>query len=174
MGYANAPIAIGWISGSLFAGNRYEASGDKVNLARKHLVEEVGMKTGDAARQRPMAIDKFWIAIDGGDEPLLQARADQIGHGPPPAGVDKRRHDCAFVVLVVMACSAGNDGFLVRRREVRIRPIGQQQIHHSRISEPGVVLERGLITVGPTDLHIRPMMIRSWAMRRWDSVSSRS
>ena len=43
MGYANVPVAIGWIAGSLFAGNRYEEVGDKVNLARKHLVEEVGM-----------------------------------------------------------------------------------------------------------------------------------
>jgi MFS family permease len=53
MGYANVPVAIGWIAGSLFAGNRYEEVGDKVNLARKHLVEEVGM-TPEAVE----AIDK--------------------------------------------------------------------------------------------------------------------
>ncbi len=53
MGYANVPVAIGWIAGSLFAGNRYEEVGDKVNLARRHLVEEVGM-----APEAVEAIDK--------------------------------------------------------------------------------------------------------------------
>jgi len=42
MGYANVPVAIGWIAGSIFAGGRYEEHGDKVNLARKHLVEVLG------------------------------------------------------------------------------------------------------------------------------------
>ncbi|RME25055.1 MAG: MFS transporter [Deltaproteobacteria bacterium] len=42
MGYANVPVAIGWISGSIFAGNRYEEAGDKANLARRYLVEERG------------------------------------------------------------------------------------------------------------------------------------
>ncbi len=39
MGYANVPVAIGWITGSIFAGNFYEKHGDKVNLARKELVK---------------------------------------------------------------------------------------------------------------------------------------
>jgi hypothetical protein len=43
MGYANVPVAIGWIAGSIFAGNRYEEIGDKANLARQHLVTEVGL-----------------------------------------------------------------------------------------------------------------------------------
>jgi dipeptide/tripeptide permease len=38
MGYANVPVAIGWITGSIIAGNAYEKNGDKVNLARRHLV----------------------------------------------------------------------------------------------------------------------------------------
>jgi len=38
MGYANVPVAIGWIAGSIIAGNAYERNGDKVNLARRHLV----------------------------------------------------------------------------------------------------------------------------------------
>lgn len=42
MGYANVPVAIGWIAGSIFAGNRYEEVGDKANLARHHLIEELG------------------------------------------------------------------------------------------------------------------------------------
>ncbi|HJN77195.1 MAG TPA: MFS transporter [Myxococcota bacterium] len=39
MGYANVPLAIGWVAGSILAGNAYEEHGDKVNLARRHLVE---------------------------------------------------------------------------------------------------------------------------------------
>ena len=39
MGYANMPVAIGWIAGSIFAGSKYEEEGDKVNLAKKHLEE---------------------------------------------------------------------------------------------------------------------------------------
>ena len=49
MGYANIPVAIGWIAGSVFAGSRYEEAGDKVNLARKHLVEHLGMAADQVA-----------------------------------------------------------------------------------------------------------------------------
>jgi dipeptide/tripeptide permease len=44
MGYANIPVAIGWVAGSLIAGSAYEENGDKVNLARRHLEQVVGMK----------------------------------------------------------------------------------------------------------------------------------
>jgi len=37
MGYANMPVAIGWIVGSILAGEKYEQHGDKVNLAKRHL-----------------------------------------------------------------------------------------------------------------------------------------
>jgi dipeptide/tripeptide permease len=43
MGYANVPVAIGWVLGSLVAGSAYEEHGDKVNLAKRHMVEELGM-----------------------------------------------------------------------------------------------------------------------------------
>lgn len=43
MGYANVPVAIGWIAGSKLAGSWYETGGDKANLARKYLQEVVGM-----------------------------------------------------------------------------------------------------------------------------------
>jgi len=43
MGYANIPVAIGWIAGSYIAGDAYETGGDKSNLARKYLLEEVKM-----------------------------------------------------------------------------------------------------------------------------------
>jgi dipeptide/tripeptide permease len=45
MGYANVPVAIGWIVGSLVAGNAYERTGDKVNLAKKHLTEVLNVPT---------------------------------------------------------------------------------------------------------------------------------
>ena len=48
MGYANIPVAIGWIAGSYLAGDAYEHGGDKANLARKYLVEEQGMEQGAA------------------------------------------------------------------------------------------------------------------------------
>lgn len=43
MGYANVPVAIGWIAGSKIAGTLYETGGDKANLARRYLQETVGM-----------------------------------------------------------------------------------------------------------------------------------
>lgn len=52
MGYANVPVAIGWISGSIFAGSRYEEQGDKANLARRYLVESQGW-TEEAAQALP-------------------------------------------------------------------------------------------------------------------------
>ena len=41
MGYANVPSAIGWIAGSIFAGSAYEENGDKVNLAKRYLEQEL-------------------------------------------------------------------------------------------------------------------------------------
>ena len=43
LGYANATVGIGWATGSWVAGKMYEEGGDKVNLAKRHLVNEVGM-----------------------------------------------------------------------------------------------------------------------------------
>jgi hypothetical protein len=50
MGYANIPVAIGWIVGSLYAGSRYETDGDKANLARRMLTErfEVSAEAAEA------------------------------------------------------------------------------------------------------------------------------
>ncbi len=42
MGYANIPVAIGWITGSYLAGGAYEEGGDKANLARQHLENVLG------------------------------------------------------------------------------------------------------------------------------------
>lgn len=43
LGYVNATTGIGWSLGSLIAGRMYEEGGDKVGLARRHLVEVVGV-----------------------------------------------------------------------------------------------------------------------------------
>lgn len=42
LGYVNATQGIGWSIGSLVAGEMYQAGGDKVVLARRHLVEVLG------------------------------------------------------------------------------------------------------------------------------------
>ena len=65
MGYANIPVAIGWIAGSYLAGDAYETGGDKANLARKYLVDEQGMPAAEAE------------AIDRAD--VLQTLADTLG-----------------------------------------------------------------------------------------------
>jgi len=65
MGYANIPVAIGWIAGSYLAGDAYETGGDKANLARKYLIEEQGMAVEQAE------------AIDRAD--VVQALADNLG-----------------------------------------------------------------------------------------------
>ena len=46
LGYANATVGIGWAIGSKVAGNWYESEGDKVNLAKRHLTEQLGADTG--------------------------------------------------------------------------------------------------------------------------------
>ena len=43
MGYANFTVGIGWSIGSVVAGNLYEEGGDKVVLARRYLVDKIGL-----------------------------------------------------------------------------------------------------------------------------------
>ena len=42
LGYVNATVGIGWSIGSVIAGEMYQTGGDKVVLARRYLVEELG------------------------------------------------------------------------------------------------------------------------------------
>jgi MFS family permease len=42
MGYSNFTVGIGWSIGSIMAGHLYHNNGDKVELARRHLVEKLG------------------------------------------------------------------------------------------------------------------------------------
>ena len=43
MGYVNVPVAISWMAGSAIAGDRYERMGDKINLAKKYMMENFSM-----------------------------------------------------------------------------------------------------------------------------------
>jgi POT family proton-dependent oligopeptide transporter len=43
MGYANFTVGIGWSIGSVLAGNLYEEGGDKINLAKRYLVDKSGV-----------------------------------------------------------------------------------------------------------------------------------
>ena len=52
LGYINATVGIGWFLGSLMAGTLYETLGDKVVLARRHLVDVVGL-SADSVESMP-------------------------------------------------------------------------------------------------------------------------
>jgi dipeptide/tripeptide permease len=47
MGYSNFTVGIGWSIGSIMAGHLYQNNGDKVELARRHLVDKLGMQAGE-------------------------------------------------------------------------------------------------------------------------------
>ena len=46
MGYVNMTVGIGWSVGSVIAGEMYEKGGDKVNLAKRYMVEHLDMAQG--------------------------------------------------------------------------------------------------------------------------------
>jgi dipeptide/tripeptide permease len=50
LGYINATSGIGWALGSIIAGTLYEEGGDKVNLAKRYLVEAKHMTTDAVAK----------------------------------------------------------------------------------------------------------------------------
>jgi dipeptide/tripeptide permease len=72
MGYANIPVAIGWIAGSIFAGNAYEEGGDKVNLARRYLVETQGWTESAAEGLERAAVVERLAAELGSSAPEVQ------------------------------------------------------------------------------------------------------
>jgi dipeptide/tripeptide permease len=60
MGYANATVGIGWFFGSLIAGNWYENGGDKVNLAKTYLVENLGQtQSAVDALKKTQVVDRL-------------------------------------------------------------------------------------------------------------------
>lgn len=69
MGYANMPVAIGWILGSIGAGTWYERNGDKKNLAMRYMEEELGMAR-DALEAMPRSELVGTLAGQLGKTPL--------------------------------------------------------------------------------------------------------
>jgi proton-dependent oligopeptide transporter, POT family len=49
MGYSNFTVGIGWSIGSIMAGHLYHHNGDKVELAKRHLVDKLGLDRGEVA-----------------------------------------------------------------------------------------------------------------------------
>ena len=49
LGYVNATVGIGWTIGSLISGAMYQRAGDKVVLARRYLVDELGRDATEIA-----------------------------------------------------------------------------------------------------------------------------
>ncbi len=47
MGYANMTVGIGWSLGSIVAGELYQQSGDKIVLARRYLIEQLGQPAAE-------------------------------------------------------------------------------------------------------------------------------
>ncbi|MCA9610477.1 MAG: MFS transporter, partial [Myxococcales bacterium] len=70
MGYVNMTVGIGWSIGSVIAGNWYEEGGDKINLARRYLVDHFDF--GDQAAQ---ALDR------GGVMDVFQGLAEVDARG---------------------------------------------------------------------------------------------
>ena len=67
MGYVNFTVGIGWSIGSIIAGNMYQEGGDKVELARRYLVDEQGMASEAAAaidRAEVMNVFQSQVGVD--------------------------------------------------------------------------------------------------------------
>ena len=63
MGYVNMTVGIGWSIGSIVAGSWYEENGDKINLARRYMSEELGV-SGAADLPRGEVLEAFYAAAD--------------------------------------------------------------------------------------------------------------
>lgn len=63
MGYVNMTVGIGWSIGSLVAGHWYEENGDKINLARRYMTENLNV-AGAADLERGEVLEAFYAAAD--------------------------------------------------------------------------------------------------------------
>ena len=75
MGYVNMTVGIGWSVLNFAGGHIYEDTGDKVNLARRHLVDELGMNLEMVTAIKktevmPMLAEKLELSVDGAREML--------------------------------------------------------------------------------------------------------
>jgi POT family proton-dependent oligopeptide transporter len=59
MGYVNFTVGIGWSIGSTIAGNLYETGGDKINLAKKYLIENQGLAKEAIPKDRAEVLPFF-------------------------------------------------------------------------------------------------------------------
>ena len=67
MGYVNFTVGIGWSIGSIVAGNLYEEGGDKVNLAKRYLIDNQGFEAGafkDMAKSKVMPLFEQTMGMD--------------------------------------------------------------------------------------------------------------
>ncbi len=65
MGYVNMTVGIGWSIGSVIAGQWYEEGGDKINLARRYLVEHHDFTEETAqAIERGEVMERFMSVAD--------------------------------------------------------------------------------------------------------------
>jgi proton-dependent oligopeptide transporter, POT family len=70
MGYSNFTVGIGWSIGSLMAGHLYHNNGDKAELARRHLVDKLGMDAQEVgalskSEVMPMLQERLGMDADG-------------------------------------------------------------------------------------------------------------
>jgi dipeptide/tripeptide permease len=70
MGYVNFTVGIGWSIGSIVAGELYQKNGDKVELARRYMVEnEVMTADAAAAIDRGEVLNVFTQSVEGNPDP---------------------------------------------------------------------------------------------------------
>ena len=67
MGYVNFTVGIGWSIGSVIAGNLYEEGGDKINLAKRYLVDKSGVAAEELAAMGRADILPFFSETTGLD-----------------------------------------------------------------------------------------------------------
>ena len=67
MGYVNFTVGIGWSIGSVIAGNLYEEGGDKINLAKRYLVDKSGVAAEKLAAMDRADILPFFSETTGLD-----------------------------------------------------------------------------------------------------------
>lgn len=67
MGYVNFTVGIGWSIGSVIAGEMYQTGGDKIVLARRYLVDHVGIaaeKVADISRNDVLPFFEQTVGVD--------------------------------------------------------------------------------------------------------------
>lgn len=79
LGYANMPDGIGWVLGSLLAGEAYDEHGDKINLARKFLKDQDGAAVEQAAQGFVTKAEGWAAALPQLQDAALEEKAKALG-----------------------------------------------------------------------------------------------